>query len=43
LKKAYGLPVITIKSLIEDIKQDRSEFAKEIKILLDEIKTQKVE
>ena len=43
LSKNYGLPVLTIKQLIEDIKKEESEFANDIKARLEELKATKIE
>jgi hypothetical protein len=43
LAKNYGLPLLTIKSLLEEIKVEDSPFANEIKALLEELKAAKVE
>jgi hypothetical protein len=43
LSKNYGLPVLNIRGLIEEIKNEDSPFANEIKGVLEELKAIRIE
>jgi hypothetical protein len=43
LSQNYGLIVLNIKGLVEEIKNEESPFANQIKIMLEEIKAVKIE
>ena len=43
MAKNYGLPVLTIKSIVDEVKEEDSPFATEIKGLLEELKAVRIE